>query len=240
MFDAIAARYDVVNDVGSLGHDRLWRRAVTHAVEKACGGLSGRMVLDVACGTGASSRALADRGAFVVGCDTSEGMLEVAQRREDHRGAAVRDESADGGAPPAVSGAPVVYLKADAERLPFPSASFDAVCVSYGLRNMDDPVAALRQMRRVARPGAPIAVLDFDMPSNRAWRLLYRGYASVVLPALGRIASDNADAYRYLNDSIASWPGRAGVARMLRDAGWDDIRTATLTGGVAFICVAVA
>ncbi|PLS30344.1 ubiquinone biosynthesis methyltransferase UbiE [Bifidobacterium margollesii] len=226
MFDAIASSYEMVDDLASLGQCRLWARAVANALEGLCAedraGLAGTRVLDVACGTGVSSRALAARGAEVTGCDISEGMLAVARRRRNP----VRRDG-------------IRYVTADAEcRLPFPDEWFDAVSVSYGLRNMGDPEAALRHMLRVVRPGSPIVVLDFDMPDDPVLRTLYRAYSSVALPALGGLLTGQTEPYRYLNRSIGEWEGRRGVARMMLAAGWRDVRTATLCGGIASICTA--
>ncbi|MBW3087393.1 ubiquinone/menaquinone biosynthesis methyltransferase [Bifidobacterium sp. 82T24] len=235
MFSTIAERYDLVNDLASLGQDRLWRRAAVQAMEAACGdSLAGTRILDVACGTGASTRALADRGADVTGCDIADGMLDVARRHKTNgrNGADVRRDGPRRGG--------VRYVTADAMQLPFADGQFDAVTVSYGLRNMPSPEAALAQMRRVCKPGGGIVVLDFDMPDNPCWRMLYTRYATVVLPLLGGIVGGDRDAYRYLNASIAAWEGRRGVARMLLDTGWRCIAMKPLSGGIASLCRATA
>ncbi|PJM76365.1 ubiquinone/menaquinone biosynthesis methyltransferase [Bifidobacterium simiarum] len=236
MFSTIAEHYDLVNDLASLGQDRLWRRAAVRALGDACGGfLAGRRILDVACGTGSSSRALADRGADVTGCDIADGMLAVARRREFGRRRR-RDHQRG----PVCCDGTVRYVVADAMALPFADGEFDAVTVSYGLRNMPRPDVALAQMRRVCRPGGPIVVLDFDMPGDPLWRMLYTHYATVALPALGGLLGGNADAYRYLNASIARWQGRRGVTAMLRETGWHGVAAKPLTGGIASLCRAVA
>ncbi|PWG60446.1 ubiquinone/menaquinone biosynthesis methyltransferase [Bifidobacterium catulorum] len=229
MFSTISERYDLVNDLASLGQDLLWRRAAVRAMKASYdGSLVGLRILDVACGTGSSSRAFADEGALVTGCDIADGMLGVARRRE-------RRSRSHGARRPMIR-----YIAADAMRLPFGDAAFDAVTVSYGLRNMPRPGTALEQMRRVCRPGGRIVVLDFDMPSDPCWRLIYTRYATAVLPVLGGVLGGDRDAYRYLNASIDSWPGRRGVAGMLRDAGWRDVAVRPLSGGIASLCRAVA
>lgn len=224
MFDAIAARYDMVNDLASLGQCRLWTAAVAHALQHMTAGLEGRQVLDVACGTGTSSLAIARRGARVVGCDISDGMLSVARNRSQT----------------SQWGQRLRYRHANAMELPFPDNSFDAVTSSYGLRNMSCPQEALQEMRRVARAGAPVVILDFDLPRNPLMRACYQRYARMVLPLLGQLMGSGAQPYRYLNDSIANWRGAAGVCRMLHDAGFRDIRSAKLCLGIASICTARA
>ena len=226
MFSRIAHHYDLINDLASLGRDRAWRRAVADELERDCHGLVGRTVLDVACGTGSSSRVLASRGALVTGCDISAGMLDVARRQETGRGSGKRPS--------------IRYERCDAQRLPFDNHQFDAVTTSYGLRNMPDPMAALAGMRRVCRPGGVIVVLDFDTPDNPAWRMLYERYRTIMLPMLGDLFGGNGDAYRYLDDSIDVWPGRVGVAMMLRRTGWYDVACRPLSGAIASICRAHA
>ena len=226
MFARIARHYDLINDLASLGRDRAWRRVVADELERGCQGLADRMILDVACGTGSSSRALASRGALVTGCDVSAGMLDIARRRESERGSGTRPS--------------IRYELCDAQQLPFADHRFDAVTTSYGLRNMPDPVAVLAGMRRVCRPGGIIVVLDFDTPDNPAWRMLYERYRTIMLPMLGDLFGGNGDAYRYLDDSIDAWPGRAGVATMLRKTGWHDVACRTLSGAIASVCRARA
>ena len=138
MFDAVASRYDLTNDVLSLGQDRLWRRAVVEAVDPR----PGERVLDLAAGTGTSSQPFADRGALVVPCDFSLGMLRVGKRHRPH----------------------LPFTAGDGTRLPFADGSFDAVTISFGLRNVVDTDAALRELRRVARPGGRLLVCEFSHP----------------------------------------------------------------------------
>lgn len=211
MFDRTAERYDVVNDVLSLGQDRLWRRAVARAVAAA----PNEWVLDLAAGTGTSSEALTATGARCVACDFSLGMLRVGARR---RGAA--------------SAAGVSFVAGDALRLPFPDGCFDAVVISFGLRNVADPVAALAEMRRVTRPGGRLVVCEFSHPVWAPFRQLYGGYLMRALPRVAAAISSNPDAYVYLAESIREWPDQAGLARWLHRAGWSSVSWRNLSGGI--------
>jgi len=206
MFDSVAARYDVTNGVMSLGRDRRWRRAVTGALDVR----PGERVLDLAAGTGASSRPLADAGARAVACDFSLGMLRVGRR-------AHRD---------------LAFVAGDALRLPYADACFDAVTISFGLRNVVDPAAGLAELLRVTRPGGRLVVCEFSQPSWGPWRTVYSGYLLRALPVMARWVSSDPSAYRYLADSIRAWPDQAGMSRRLRAAGWDDVAYRNLTGGI--------
>jgi demethylmenaquinone methyltransferase / 2-methoxy-6-polyprenyl-1,4-benzoquinol methylase len=206
MFDAVAARYDLTNDVLSLGQTRLWRRAVARAVDAQ----PGSRVLDLAAGTGSSSLPFAAAGAVVVPCDFSLGMLQVGKR--DH------------GELPFVAG--------DALRLPFADASFDAVTISFGLRNVSDIDAALAEMARVTRPGGRLVVCEFSHPTWRPLRTVYSGYLMGALPSVARRVSSNPDAYVYLAESIRAWPDQRGLARRIGSAGWADVAWSDLTYGI--------
>lgn len=204
MFDAVARRYDVTNTVLSLGRDRGWRRATRDAVAAA----PGDRVLDLAAGTAVSTVELARSGGTAVGCDFSLGMLRVGRGR----------------------GVPLVA--GDALALPFAGGVFDAVSISFGLRNVVDPDAALRELARVTRPGGRLVVCEFSRPTWAPFRTVYLEYLMRALPALaGRVASDPA-AYGYLADSIRSWPGQADLATRVRAAGWRDVEWRDLTGGI--------
>jgi demethylmenaquinone methyltransferase/2-methoxy-6-polyprenyl-1,4-benzoquinol methylase len=214
MFDAVAKRYDVTNDVLSLGQDRRWRREVTDAVAP---GPRDR-VLDLAAGTGTSSQPFADRGAYVVPCDFSLGMLRVGKR-----------------ARPAL-----LFTAGDGTRLPFADDSFDAVTISFGLRNIVDPLAGLREMRRVARPGARLVVCEFSHPTNPAIRTAYLEYLMKGLPAVARAVSSSPDAYVYLAESIRAWPDQAGLADQIAEAGWRSPQWRNLSGGIVALHRATA
>lgn len=221
MFDKVAARYDITNDVLSLGQDRLWRRAVARAV----GHGPGERVLDLAAGTGASSIALTRRDGHCVACDFSLGMLTKGARRHAPRRDTRRREPA-----PRLS-----FVAGDALRLPFGDGAFDAVTISFGLRNVADPRAALEEMRRVARPGGRLVVCEFSVPPWRPFRALHQGYLSHVLPRLAALVSSDPGAYTYLVDSIGAWPDQAELARTLHAAGWERVTWRNLSGGVVAI-----
>ena len=206
MFDGVAERYDLTNDVLSLGQTRLWRRAVARAVDAK----PGELVLDLAAGTGSSSLPFDAAGAHVVAADFSLGMLRVGKRHH-----------------------PTLDLIAgDALRLPFAAGTFDAVTISFGLRNVSDVDAALREMARVTRPGGRLVVCEFSHPTWRPFRTVYSGYLIAALPKVARRVSSNPDAYVYLAESIAAWPDQAQLAGRLSAAGWADVAWTDLTYGI--------
>lgn len=211
MFDRVARRYDLTNDVLSLGQDRRWRRAVAAALAPR----AGERVLDLAAGTATSSIALARTGADVVACDFSWGMLQAAARRLG--GANARG---------------VRLIAADALRLPFADATFDAVTISFGLRNLHDPDAGLREMARVTRPGGRLLVCEFSVPTWPPLRAVYVEYLSRALPAIARRVSSSPQAYGYLADSVRAWPDRPALAHHIRVAGWVDVGWRDLSGGI--------
>ena len=206
MFDEVAERYDLTNDVLALGQTRLWRRAVVNAVAPR----PGERILDLAAGTGTSSAPLAARGASVVPCDFSLGMLRVGHRREPD----------------------LAFVAGDALRLPFADATFDAVTISFGLRNTVDPGAALAEMARVTRPGGRLVVCEFSHPSFGPFRTVYSRYLMGALPGIARRASSNPDAYVYLAESIRAWPDQAELAVIMGRSGWHDVEWLNLTGGI--------
>lgn len=206
MFDAVAARYDLTNDVLSLGQARRWRRAVLRAVD--AGG--GQRVLDVGAGTGTSSLPFAAAGAQVIPCDFATGMLREGRRRYPQ----------------------LPFTAGDATRLPFADASFDAVTISFALRNVQDTTAALREMLRVTRPGGRLVVCEFSHPTWAPFRTVYTGYLMRALPPVAKAVSSNPDAYTYLAESIRAWPDQIGLARQLQAAGWTRVAWRDLTGGV--------
>jgi demethylmenaquinone methyltransferase / 2-methoxy-6-polyprenyl-1,4-benzoquinol methylase len=214
MFDAVARRYDLTNDVLSLGQDRRWRKAVVDAVDPR----PGEVVLDLAAGTGTSSEPFANRGARVVPCDFSLGMLRVGKQ-----------------ARPALD-----FTAGDATRLPFRDDTFDAVTISFGLRNVADPDAGLRELRRVARPGGRLVVCEFSHPTWTPFRTVYVEYLMRALPSIARAVSSSPDAYVYLAESIRAWPDQAGLAARIARAGWSDPRWLNLSGGIVALHHAIA
>jgi demethylmenaquinone methyltransferase / 2-methoxy-6-polyprenyl-1,4-benzoquinol methylase len=214
MFDDVARRYDLTNDVLSLGQDRRWRRLVVDAVDPR----PGETVLDLAAGTGTSSQPFADRGAEVVPCDFSLGMLEVGKRSRPH----------------------LPFTAGDGTRLPFADATFDAVTISFGLRNIVDPDAGLRELRRVTRPGGRLVVCEFSHPTNRLMRTVYVEYLMRALPSVARAVSSSPDAYVYLAESIRAWPDQAGLAARVAAAGWRDTEWRNLSGGIVTLHRATA
>jgi demethylmenaquinone methyltransferase / 2-methoxy-6-polyprenyl-1,4-benzoquinol methylase len=206
MFDDVAARYDLTNDVLSLGQDRLWRRAVVRALDVR----AGERVLDLAAGTGTSSQPFLAAGAQVAAVDFSLGMVRVGRRER-----------------PALA-----FAAGDAARLPFADASFDAVTISFGLRNVADTGAALAEMLRVTRPGGRLLVCEFSRPALAPARRLYLNYLMRALPAVARRVSSNPDSYVYLAESVRAWPGQGALAAAVRAAGWADVAWRDLTGGV--------
>jgi demethylmenaquinone methyltransferase/2-methoxy-6-polyprenyl-1,4-benzoquinol methylase len=209
MFDQVAAAYDRTNTVLSLGNDRFWRVATLRAVAPQ----RGERILDLAAGTGTSSMAFVPSGAHVVAADFSRGMIEEGRRRH-------------GDVPN------LEFVQADATDLPFADGEFDAVTMSFGLRNVIDPRRALRELRRVTRPGGRIVVCEFSHPPSRAFNGLYRFYNDRVLPIVAKAVSSNAEAYDYLNESIRDWPDQPTLAGWMRDAGWDDVAYRNLTFGI--------
>ena len=206
MFDTVAEKYDVTNDVLSLGQDRLWRRAVVKAVDAK----PGERILDIAAGTGTSSEPWADREIEVVPADFSLGMLRVGNRRRPD----------------------MAFTAADAMSLPFADASFDVVTMSFGLRNVADAGTALREFLRVTKPGGRLLVCEFSQPVNKAFRTVYSNYLMRALPSVARRTSSNPDSYVYLAESIREWPPQGELARTIEQAGWTQVGWTNLTGGV--------
>ncbi|MGH8888411.1 MAG: demethylmenaquinone methyltransferase [Acidothermaceae bacterium] len=210
MFDGVAKRYDLVNDLLSLGQDRKWRKAVARAVNAQ----PGERVLDLAAGTGTSSASFVTRGATCLACDFSLGML--VQGAKQRHGADV------GG---------VRFVAGDALALPFRDASFDAVTISFGLRNVHDPRAGLEELLRVTKPGGRLVICEFSSPTWAPFRVTYDTYLQHA-PKLISAVSSNPDSYVYLAESIRAWPAQAELAALVGSAGWEGVRWRNLTGGV--------
>jgi demethylmenaquinone methyltransferase / 2-methoxy-6-polyprenyl-1,4-benzoquinol methylase len=207
MFDGVAKRYDLTNTVLSAGQDRGWRRATRAAL----GLRPGERVLDVGAGTGVSTVELSRSGAFAVGADLSVGMLRAG--RETRR--------------------TVPLVAGDALRLPFPDAAFDAVTISFALRNVVDTDAALHELGRVTRKGGRLVVCEFSHPTNAALHAVYMNYLMRSLPAVARTVASNPEAYVYLAESIRAWPDQRALAARIAVAGpWTRIGWRNLTGGV--------
>ncbi|MFC4565260.1 demethylmenaquinone methyltransferase [Nocardiopsis mangrovi] len=211
MFDDIAGRYDLVNDVLSLGQDRLWRRATVGAVDA----FSGELVLDLAAGTGTSSESFTGKGARVIACDFSQGMLRVGAER---RGGASRRG--------------VTFVAGDALALPFADETFDAVTISFGLRNVQDVEQALGELRRVTKIGGRLVICEFSHIPVGVIDTLYRGYLMAALPKIARVFTDNTGAYEYLSESIMDWPDQAALAATIQSAGWSQVAWRNLSMGV--------
>jgi demethylmenaquinone methyltransferase / 2-methoxy-6-polyprenyl-1,4-benzoquinol methylase len=190
----------------SLGQDRNWRKAVIAAVDPQ----PGERVLDLAAGTGTSSQPFADAGATVVPCDFSLGMLRVGKEQRPH----------------------LPFTAGDGTRLPFADDTFDAVTISFGLRNIVDPEAGLREMRRVTRPGGRLVVCEFSRPQRPALRLGYAAYMRFVMPAVATAASSNREAYSYLRESIQQWPDQGTLSQWIRGVGFTRVAYRNLTAGV--------
>lgn len=214
MFDTVAKRYDLTNDVLSLGQDRRWRGAVLRAVAPQ----PGERVLDLAAGTGTSSMPFRAQGARVVPCDFSLGMLQVGKKARPQ----------------------LPFVAGDGTRLPFADGSFDAVTISFGLRNIVDPLAGLRELRRVTRPGGRLVVCEFSHPTWAPFRTLYVEYLMKALPAVATAVSSAPDAYVYLAESIRAWPDQPKLAGMIAEAGWRSPEWRNLSGGIVALHRATA
>ena len=203
LFGRIAWRYDAVNDVMSFGLHRRWKR---QTVSIALAGGAAR-VLDICCGTGDLCFLAAKMGARrVAGVDFTLPMLAVARGRRREEGVA-----AD-------------FIEGDALRLPFPAGAFDAITVSYGLRNIADPAAALVEMRRVLAPGGRAVVLDFGKPDNRVAAALYGAFLNTMMPAVGWLFHRDPQTYLYIPASLERYPGQRGVAELMKQAGFVNVR----------------
>ena len=212
MFDEVAVTYDRTNDLLSFGQDRAWRKKVLAEVNPQ----AGQSVLDLAAGTGSSSVVFAKPGVRVVAGDFSQGMLAVGRRRHPE----------------------IEFVFADATALPFEKNEFDAVTISFGLRNVVDTSKALREMLRVTKPGGRLVVCEFSKVTNPIVRLGYELYLRLLLPAFSRLGSKTPEAYTYLSDSIQAWPSQQALADIIAEAGWSNVRYRNLTFGVVALHIA--
>ncbi len=214
MFDAVAAKYDITNDILALGQTRRWRSAVRTALT-----LEPRhLVLDIAAGTGTSTAAFTATGAQVIAADFSLGMLEVGKARNPT----------------------LPFVAADALALPFGDACFDRVTISFGLRNVADRMLALDEFHRVIKPGGVLVICEFSHPTLAPLRKVYTEYLMAALPALSDRVSSSPDAYRYLAESIRAWPTQKELAVDIAKAGWRDVQWRNFTGGIVSIHRAIA
>ena len=243
MFDAIAGRYDRLNDILSMGQVRLWRRAVA----RIAGAAPGERVLDLAAGTGTSSLTFTATGADCVACDFSLGMLQAGRARLRGGGQPLPRGVRGGAEPPREQGGSggdrsprgnTSFVAGDALRLPFRDGAFDVVTISFGLRNVADTAAALAEMRRVTRPGGRLVVCEFSAITIAPVDMLYRRYLLHILPAIARRTARNPEAYEYLAESIVDWPSQGELAALIAAAGWSAVRWRDLSLGAVAVHVA--
>ena len=206
MFDGVARHYDRTNAIMSVGNAQLWRAATVRAVDPH----AGERILDVAAGTGTSSAALARTGARVVALDFSPGMIAEGRRRQRK----------------------IEFVEGDAERLPFGDDEFDAVTISFGLRNVEHPNVALAEMYRVLKPGGRLVICEFSRPQRALFRAGYAAYMRFVMPVVATAASSNKAAYGYLRESIEEWPDQGTLTQWIRGVGFTRVAYRNLTLGV--------
>jgi demethylmenaquinone methyltransferase/2-methoxy-6-polyprenyl-1,4-benzoquinol methylase len=209
MFDRVAKRYDLLNDLLSLGQTKRWRKQAQRIIAPQ----PGMRILDIAAGTGTSSAALARSGAGVTALDFSNGMLEVGRRLHPE----------------------ITFVFGDALSLPFKDGEFDITTISFGLRNTNDPSLALKEALRVTRPGGAVHVVEFSHPRSRVFRTIYFKYLLRAMPKVAKRFASNPDAYIYLAESILAWPNQRDLAKVIAQAGWIDIRWRDLTFGVVAV-----
>lgn len=220
MFDRIAPHYDMLNHLLSFGFDRMWRRRAVREIAEH----NPQRILDIATGTADLAVDMVHHidGCHVTGADLSAEMIRYAKSKIEHKGLSSRVE----------------LLVADAEQMPFADASFDAVTVAFGVRNFGDAACGLREMQRVLREGGECCILEFSSPrSGTLFAALYKFYFHKVLPLLGGIISRDAQAYKYLPESVDEFPDSATFCGMMREAGFGRVRTIRLMSGVAYIYI---
>ena len=206
MFDRVANRYDLMNDLLSLGQTRGWRKATVSALKVQ----SGERILDLAAGTGTSTVEIAKFGAEAIACDLSLGMLKVGKKRHPE----------------------ITFVAGDALALPFVDDSFDGVTISFGIRNVNNVQLALAEMFRVTKPGGKMVICEFSTPEAYWLRKVYQNYLIKALPQVARRISSNPVAYQYLAESILAWPDQAKFAAQIQTIGWEQVAWRSLTGGI--------
>ena len=209
MFDGVARRYDLLNDLLSLGRTKAWRKVATAIIAPK----PGMRILDIAAGTGSSSRPLADAGAEVISLDFSKGMLDAGRKRHPD----------------------LTFVQGDALALTFKENEFDVTTISFGLRNTSDTSKALQESLRVLKSGGRMVLVEFSQPTNRIFRTIYLRYLMRALPTVARKVSSNPDAYVYLAESILAWPNQNGLADLMRAAGFGNVQWKNLTFGIVAI-----
>ncbi|CAB4610489.1 MAG: hypothetical protein RL270_184 [Actinomycetota bacterium] len=209
MFDGVANRYDFLNDLLSLGRTKAWRKVVTSII----GPKPGLKILDIAAGTGSSTRPLVDAGADVIALDFSAGMIEIGRKRHKD----------------------IKFVQGDALNLPFEENVFDVTTISFGLRNTSNIDSALKDSLRVTKSGGKIVIAEFSHPSNSIFRFIYLNYLMKAIPIISKKISKNPDAYVYLAESIRAWPNQEGLASKMRDAGWKSVAWQDLTFGIVAV-----
>jgi len=217
LFATIARRYDLINDIQSFGMHRLWKRRVLRLTRIQ----PGDRALDLCCGTGDITLALAKAGADATGLDFSGAMLEVAREKTGRLNSARRQK--------------IQFIQGDAQQIPFPENSFDVVTIGYGLRNLADLDAGLRDMWRVTKPGGRFVSLEFGKPGNALWRAMYFSYLKFMLPIFGKVFCGNSAAYAYVLESLTHYPTQKEVSEKMAGCGWRDVRVFNLIGGVMSI-----
>jgi len=209
MFDDVAHRYDFLNDLLSLGRTKAWRRVVTSIIAPK----PGMMILDIAAGTGSSSRPLVDKGAEVTALDFSHGMIEQGRKQNKS----------------------INFVQGDALKLPFEDNSFDVTTISFGLRNTSNTEKALKEALRITKDGGRIVVAEFSHPVNPVFKKVYLNYLMKALPVIVKKISKNPDAYIYLAESIRAWPDQAELASIMRDSGFKSVAWQDLTFGIVAV-----
>lgn len=217
MFSGIAGKYDLLNHVLSVNIDKRWRRFVRESLADVLAN-ENAVVLDVACGTGDLSIELRSHSvAKVIGTDFCRPMLELANEKTSRSSLAIP------------------YVEADAMQLSFADASFDAVTIAFGLRNLSNFRDGLAELRRILKPGGKLVVLEFSSPLVPGFKTLFKLYFTHILPRIGGMISGSRGAYEYLPDSVSKFPDQKGLAKMMADSGLAGVEYKNLTGGIAAI-----
>lgn len=211
MFDGVAKRYDILNDLLSLGRTKAWRKIATKIINPK----HGMKILDIAAGTGSSSRPLKDAGADVIPLDFSKGMITAGKIRNPD----------------------LPFTQGDALNLPFKENEFDVTTISFGLRNTNNIEKALGEALRVTKSGGRMVVVEFSHPTNKIFRTIYMKYLMRALPKIAKVTSSNPDAYIYLAESILAWPNQKDLAAIMAKVGWQGVEWHNATFGITAIHV---